>query len=138
MSFTATVPRRGAGSPFAETRYEIDPSPCPLLSDVIEIQEAPLVAVHEQSRVVETVTVPVAPADGTASIEFFVVIWHFTGEGVTDVSDFEQAAETNAVSTHTSPASACALLMWRLMRQMPGSRADVPRLADAKRCAPTK
>src|SRR5262245_17295813 len=133
VSFTETVPRRGAGSLFAETRYEIDPSPCPLLSEVIEIQEAPLVALHEQSGVVDTVTVPVAPAAGTESIEFFVAIWHFTGDGATDVSDFEQAA-TNAGSRHTISASGFnAGLPNRLRtREMPGRRARVCPVTDAK------
>jgi hypothetical protein len=134
VSFTATVPRRGAGWLFAETRYEIDPSPCPLPFEVIEIHESPVVAVHKQSRVVDTLTVPVPPAAGTASIEFFVVIWHFTGDGATDVSDFEQAAATNAGSRHTIHVSEFNAGRTKRLRtrEMPGRRAHVCGVTDAK------
>ena len=59
-------------------------------------------AVHEQSGVVDTVTVPLAPPAGTELVGIEAVSWHFTGEGpnVSDVD--EQAAAANGINKHTT------------------------------------
>jgi hypothetical protein len=73
--------------------------------EVIETHEALLVAVHVQSGVVDTVTVPLAPPAGADCIEFKAVIWHFTGDGPTVSVDDEQAAAAIASRAHASQAS---------------------------------
>ena len=73
--------------------------------EVIETHEALLVAVHVQSGVVDTVTVPLAPPAGADCIEFEAVSWHFTGDGPTVSVDDEQAAAAIASSAHASQAS---------------------------------
>jgi hypothetical protein len=73
--------------------------------EVIETHEALLVAVHVQSGVVDTVTVPLAPLAGADCIEFEAVIWHFTGDGPTVSVDDEQAAAAIASSAHASQTS---------------------------------
>lgn len=95
-------------------------------------------AVHEQSGVVDTVTVPVAPMAGMESVEFFAAIWHFTGDGDSDVSDFEHVAPTNATIRHTSHISTSALAMRRLTRPTPGRRADVRCVSKFKRLCPPR
>src|SRR5262245_21434053 len=80
--------RRAAGAPFAATRYEIDPSPWPLVADVITIHCAAFEAAHVQSRVAVTVSDPAPPEAGTVSIELVTVTLHRCVVGaVTDVLD---------------------------------------------------
>lgn len=62
--FTDSVPRLEVGSELGATRNDTVPSPWPVAPDVIEIHGAAVVATHVQSRLVVTVAVPVAPANG--------------------------------------------------------------------------
>ena len=60
-SLTVITPSRLTGSAFAETRNPTVPSPCPLVADVIEIQDDWLDAFQVQSRSTLTDTVPLPP-----------------------------------------------------------------------------
>jgi len=96
------VPRLVAGSAFDATRYETDPSPCPLVADVIAIQLTPFDAAHVQSRVVAIVSVPAPPEAGTISGEFVTVTAQRTVDGdVCDVSDDVHDAAIAQIATTT-------------------------------------
>src|SRR5262245_5225823 len=58
---TVMAPRRVEGTPFADTRYAIEPSPCPVPPAVMAIQFASLAAVHAHSRATVTVREPAPP-----------------------------------------------------------------------------
>jgi hypothetical protein len=70
---TSMLARRAAGALFAATRYAIDPSPWPLVADVMTIHCAVFDAAHVQSRVALTVSEPAPPEAGTVSTEFVTV-----------------------------------------------------------------
>jgi hypothetical protein len=62
------------------------PSPCPPADPLIEIHEAPELAVHGQSGVVETATAPVPPFALNEADVALSVGWHLLPSGpVTDV-----------------------------------------------------
>ncbi len=104
-SLTLTIARRGVGSAFAATRYATLPLPCPAASDVSVIHEAPLDAVHVQSRVVSIVMVPVAPSAGTDASELVADTWHLGALGpVTAIDDEPQADAMSATAIMTSGA----------------------------------
>ena len=69
---TSSVPLRDAGTPFGSTRYATVPLPCPLVVEVSEIQFTPLDASHVQSRVVDTVSVPLTPPAGAVGRELSI------------------------------------------------------------------
>jgi hypothetical protein len=94
---TSTVPRRGAGSVFAATRYSSAPLPCPFVPEVMTTHEALVDAAHVQSRVVVTVIVPAAPPAGTDCMEFSALTSHLDADGpVTESDDDPQAAPKSA------------------------------------------
>jgi hypothetical protein len=70
------VPRRVDGSWLAATRNAMVPSPCPLLPEVMLIQDAPLAADHEQSRATLTASVPLPPAAAKLDGGFATDAWH--------------------------------------------------------------
>ena len=96
------VARREAGVVFAATRYAIEPSPCPLVADVITIHCAVFDAAHAQSRVALTVSVPAAPAAGTVSKELVTVTPQRAAvDGdVTDV--FDEVHDAAAAASRTT------------------------------------
>ncbi len=78
---------------FAATRNPIEPLPCPLVADVKVTQDTADDAVHVQSRVVSTETVPVPPLAGTEETEVDAVTWHFSVVGpLTLIEEDPQAA----------------------------------------------
>jgi hypothetical protein len=103
---TSIVPRRCAASVFAAIRYAAEPSPWPLLPDVITIHETWLDAAHVQSRLVAIVSVPAPPEGGADSIEFVTVTWHFEPDGpATDTAeDVQDAASPAAISNVANAA----------------------------------
>jgi hypothetical protein len=104
-SLTSTIARRADGSAFAAARYATLPLPCPAASDVSVIHEAPLDAVHVQSRVVSIVMVPVAPSAGTDASELVADTWHFGVVGpVTAIDDEPHADAMSATAIETSGA----------------------------------
>jgi hypothetical protein len=85
---TSIVACRTAGALFAATRYAIDPSPCPLVAEVMTTHCALFDAAHVQSRAAVTVSVPAPPDAGTVSIELVTTTVQRADEGtVTDVCD---------------------------------------------------
>jgi hypothetical protein len=98
---TSSVERRCTGSVFADTRYAIDPLPCPLVADVIATHGAPAPAVHVQSLVVVTPSVLDAPAAGTEpDIAFSTDTSHFTAEGA--VTSIEVGPPVQAAARRTA------------------------------------
>src|SRR4051812_42004890 len=88
---------RGAGSRLAATRYATEPSPWPVVAEVMTIQGAALDAAQVQSRLVATATVPEPPAAPAESAELVSVTLHFDPEGpVSDTSDELQAMVANS------------------------------------------
>ena len=65
---TERVPVRLLRDVFAATLYAIVPAPLPVAPEVIEIQDADGVAVHEQPVVVSTLTVLFVAAAGTDAL----------------------------------------------------------------------
>jgi hypothetical protein len=125
-SFTFTDPRRGEGSGFADTRYATVPSPCPLVSDVNAIHCVAVVAVHAQSRFVETVRVPVAPSGGAELDGLLTDTLHFTSVGdVTLIDEEPHPAVRYAASVENSRAMQTVQLR---------SRADIGANAAAQNC----
>src|SRR5687768_4137271 len=97
------VARRGAGSVFAATRYEIDPLPWPLLADVMTTHAAPLDAVQAHSRARSSESVPEPPVAGDVSTEFVRRTLHRELDGAvvdwpTDVHE-ALAAKTTSTSS---------------------------------------
>ena len=70
------VPRRVEAAWFAATRNAIEPSPCPLAPEVIEIQSAVVAADHEHSRAMLTASVPFPPAGAKLDGAFDTDAWH--------------------------------------------------------------
>jgi hypothetical protein len=60
------------------------------------------VAVHEQSGVVDTVTLPLAPPAGSELVGLEAVSWHFAGEGPAVSDADEQAAAANGINRHAT------------------------------------
>jgi hypothetical protein len=77
------------------------------------------VAVHEQSRVVETVNVPDAPAAGADSIELDAVTWHFRLDGPSTLTDVDPHAEAMTTSSvHARQARASQAWRTQLTRKL--------------------
>ena len=70
------------------------PLPCPVVADVSVIQLAAVDAVHVQSRVVVTVTVPALPLAGADDIELFAETWHLAVVGASTLIDEDPHAAT--------------------------------------------
>ena len=102
-SATAIAPRRVDGSALAETRYAIDPSPCPLAPAVIAIQFASVDAVHAHSRATLTATVPVPPAAAKLDDELTIDAWQRDSVGPATLVTAELPhASTNGATATTS------------------------------------
>jgi hypothetical protein len=104
---TVTVPRRAAGSGFGATRNPTEPAPCPVVPEVIAIQEAALDADHVQSRFVSTAIVPLPPVAGADPIELVAATVHFDPVGAvteTDVDPQRAARTARTPTAHNSRA----------------------------------
>ena len=134
---TSIVARRGAGTPFAATRYAIEPSPCPLLAEVSTIHWAVFDAAQAQSRAAVTVSDPAPPPAGILSSELVTVTPQRAAPGaVTDVCDDVHDAPTTANSNtpvltfENSPAVHARA--WALIGS---TRADVVQVAYLRQWA---
>lgn len=99
---TSSIPFRCTGSVFAAIRNAADPSPWPLLPDVITIHATSLEAAHVQSRLVAIVSVPAPPDGGTDCVELVTLTVHFDPDGpATDTAEDVQDAAAVAIA-HTN------------------------------------
>jgi hypothetical protein len=90
---------------FAAMRYDDEPSPCPLLPEVITIHETELETAHVQSRLVVMLSVPAPPDGGADCIELVTLTWHFDPDGAaTDTAEDVHAAAI-AAATETADTS---------------------------------
>src|SRR5688572_889070 len=89
----------------------MDPSPWPLLADVMTTHAAPLDAVQVQSRPEATASVPAPPAAGEVSTEFLRLMLHRKPDGpvvdccvdVQDAVEMTTSASSRAVMRRREP-----------------------------------
>ena len=92
------------GSGFALTRYATDPLPCPEVPEVMTSQGASVAALHVQSRLVSTASVPDIPVAGAAAVSLPTVTLHLLSVG--DVTDVDEEDFVHEVATTHSAAIA--------------------------------
>jgi len=126
---TTSDPERGDGTAFAETEYETRPSPCPPADPLIEIQFAPELAVHEQSRSVATATDPLPPVALNDAVVALSVAWHLLPSGaVTEVwvlveqLNQQSGARVRRIDADDLPMGRAAMRGMHTPRQLPSAK----------------
>jgi hypothetical protein len=117
---TVTVPRRAAGSGFGATRNPTEPAPCPVVPEVIAIQEAALDADHVQSRFVSTAIVPLPPVAGADPIELVAATVHFDPVGAVTETDVDPQRAARSARTPTAHNSRARIAVEHGASALPG------------------